>query len=65
MRFQDFRIGDDIEVIDQTFAPYPMRGTILELDPSILGGDYAKIRVQSAAQPAPEIWVSLRLARKR
>lgn len=58
-----FKVGDLIEVIDQQRSPFPMRGKILELDTSVLGGDYAKIRIDSPALPVPEIWVSLRLAK--
>lgn len=64
MKFGEFKIGDVIAVIDQRYSAMPMRGTILQLDPSILGGDFAKIRVEGCADPQPVIWVNLRLAKK-
>jgi hypothetical protein len=63
MKRGEFKVGDEIEVIDKRYSPEPMRGSILSLDPSILGGDFAEIRVAGAALPPPVIWVSLRLAK--
>jgi hypothetical protein len=61
----DLDLGDFIEVIDRRYASYPMRGTILELDADDpFDAALARIRVNSTVEPAPEIWVNLRLARK-
>lgn len=58
-------VTDFIEVVDYKYASYPMRGTILELDADdFRDAAFAKIRVNSPADPAPEIWVNLRVARK-
>lgn len=57
-----FKVGQTIEVIDSRF-PFPLTGEIMELDDHpLLGPSYAKIRVQSPADPAPEEWVNLRMA---
>jgi hypothetical protein len=57
-----FCVGQIIEVIDARFN-FPLRGEILELDEHPLDLSYAKIRVQSPCDPAPEEWVCLRLAK--
>lgn len=57
------QLGDNIEVID-TDPVRLIRGKVIELDTHPLEYGFAKIRVDSPALPAPEIWVSLRNARK-
>ena len=62
MNWPDFKVGEEIEVVDQKVSQFPIRGTVLETDIGVRES-YAKIRVESPALPAPEIWVCLRLAR--
>lgn len=59
----EFAVGQIIEVVDARF-PFAIRGEVLELDEHpLMGPSYAKIRIESPANPAPEGWVNLRTAR--
>lgn len=57
------KIGDRIQVIDRGISSWPISGVVLELDSHPLDASYARILVDSPANPAPEIWINLRLAR--
>jgi len=61
----DFKIGDVIEGIDQDVAHYLIHGEILELDLHPLGSNFARIRIESVAEPASAKWVNLRLFRRK
>jgi len=57
------KIGDKIEVIDTCLMAFPVRGKILDIDEHPFGESSALVRIESAALPAPEVWVNLRLAK--
>lgn len=57
-------VGDRIQAIDRSIAPYPMTGRVVDVSPNGLDYPDYLIEVDSPANPAPQIWVNGRLCRK-
>jgi len=61
----EFKVGDQVVVMDGQYAPRPISGVILEIRRVVdVDESFAKVALESPAPSGTEAWFNLKLVRK-